>query len=609
MKSRPLGIQPILATDHNTRRDDARGGSFLLAHQQLGAFAMPTNPTNGQTLTVTINGTAIVIAFVTAIGSTPNNVLIQGTAALTAAATVNFLRRPDQTNANQVAATVGNQALIQYLGYSLPSGATTITPFSLNKNVNGATGNFTSFTASTTVTGASWTAQTMKLYVEDGTYYINGTRYLFTGGSTPAVTGPISNPRIDVLTIDTSGTLAWTTGTENASPVAPTYPSDKFPICELYNIVSESALYDLEDQQAGQGYILNDVRPSMSIGPILTAIASDLDPDVTDSRQIGSSSGNEWLNIYVKNLFAASTIQLNGANVAFAKFGGTGADGALSISSGTTTINLGGASAVTKNYTSISITGTGNLAFSNPAAGGTIVTLKSQGNVTITTSSTHAIDLRGIGASPGNNPTAALQPLATSTQYFGSGSGTVNGGAQYLFSQLYYAVGYSQIYPKQTILISPGAPGGTQGSAIGGIGGGALYLECAGALNFTTGAIDASGGVGGSTTSSGGAAGGGAAGMVVILYNILTANTGTINTAGGPGGNTTTGSSTSNGGGGGGSLYGLGGHGGTGNANGQAGQGSSAGGGGAGTSLSNSATGGVGGASAGGIVAQNTDFV
>jgi hypothetical protein len=610
MKSRPLGIQPILATDHNTRRDDARGGSFLLAHQQLGALAMPTNPTNGQTLTVTINGTAIVIAYVTAIGSTPNNILIQGTAALTAAATVNFLRRPDQTNANQVAATIGNQALIQYLGYSLPSGAMTITPFSLNKNINGATGNFTSFTASTTVTGASWTAQTMKLYVEDGTYYVNGTRYLFIGGSTPTVTGPISNPRIDVLTIDVSGTLAWTTGTENASPVAPTYPSDKLPICELYNIVSESALYDLEDQQASQGYISSDVRPSMSIGPILTAIASDLDPDVTDSRQIGSSAGSEWLNIYVKNLFAASTIQLNGANVAFAKFGGTGADGALSISSGTTTINLGGATTVTKNYTSISITGTGNLAFSNPAAGGTIVTLKSQGNVTITTSSTHAIDLRGIGASAGTNPTAALQPLSTTTQYFGSGAGTITGGGQFLLKALYYAPANSQIYPKQSIVISPGAGGGTGPGtgATGGTGGGALYLECAGAFNFTTGAIDASGSVG-SNSSNGAAGGGGAGGMVTILYNTLTANSGTINTAGGAGGNGATSGGVQNGAGGAGSLYAAGASGGTGFANGSNAGGNSAGGGGGGSSGSGGGTGGTGGSSAGGLVLLNTDFV
>src|SRR4051794_9740770 len=84
-------------------------------------------------------------------------------------------------------------------------------------------------------------------------------------------------------------------------------------------------------------------------------------------------------------------------------FGGSGADGALSISSGTTTIACGGAAYVERNYSSISITGTGALAFSglNTAAGTTAV-LRSQGNATITSSATRAIDLRGAGGGPGS---------------------------------------------------------------------------------------------------------------------------------------------------------------------------------------------------------------
>jgi hypothetical protein len=300
MKSRPLGIQSILATDHNTRRDDARGGSFLLAHQQLGALALPTNPTNGQTLTLTVNGTAIVITYVSSIGSTPNNILIQGTAALTAAATVNFLRRPDITNANQIAASVPNQALLVYLGWSLPSGATTLTPFSLNKNVNSAPANLTSFTASTTVTSGTWTAHTMQLYVEDGIYYVGTTRVIFAGASTPTVTAPVSNPRIDVLTADNSGTLAWTTGTENASPVAPTYPVGKVPICELYNVVGETALYDNENQQSGEGYIYNDVRPILGGSYISSTsqVASGLfilDPGSEAQGDILYYNGAAWV--------------------------------------------------------------------------------------------------------------------------------------------------------------------------------------------------------------------------------------------------------------------------------------------------------------------------
>lgn len=88
------------------------------------------------------------------------------------------------------------------------------------------------------------------------------------------------------------------------------------------------------------------------------------------------------------------------------KFGGTGADGALVITSATTTINVGGANVFVLNYTSISITGTGKLAFSNPASNGTIVILKSQGDVTLTSSSAPMIDMSAMGAAGGLGGTA-----------------------------------------------------------------------------------------------------------------------------------------------------------------------------------------------------------
>ena len=85
----------------------------------------------------------------------------------------------------------------------------------------------------------------------------------------------------------------------------------------------------------------------------------------------------------------------------FRKFGGTGADGALNITSGITNLDLGGATIFERNYTSISITGTGQLTFSNPHTNGTIIILKSQGNVTLTSSGNPTIDLRNLGGSGG----------------------------------------------------------------------------------------------------------------------------------------------------------------------------------------------------------------
>jgi len=283
-------------------RHDARGGAFLLAHQQLGALALPTTPTNGQTITFTVNGNAITLTAVTGTPTNPGDVKAPGTAAAFAANVLAILNQPQTTTANAIALSAANQQLLSYLSFSLVG--TTITFSSANNSIFAP---LSSFTASTTVTGASWTAQAMQLYVEPGVVYVSGTRVIFSGGSTPTVTAPSSNPRIDVLTIDNTGALAWTTGTEASSPSAPTYPANKVALCELYNVVGETALYDFENQTSGQGYVYNDVRPFLQPSMNWSAFSNDLIPDGDGTRNLGSPSF-EWENIYAK-----SGIFLNGA--------------------------------------------------------------------------------------------------------------------------------------------------------------------------------------------------------------------------------------------------------------------------------------------------------
>ncbi len=275
------------------------------------------------------------------------------------------------------------------------------------------------------------------------------------------------------------------------------------------------------------------------------------------------------------------------------KFGGTGADGALAIASGTTTIDLAGAQVFVKNYTSISITGTGALAFSNPHANGSIIILKSQGNVTVTSSTVPAIDLRNLGAAGGaaGIDTASAGNSGTSFSYNpGGGEGGsrsslgTDGTGGNSVNSVYSA------YRKMPLLIAGGGGGG--GAANGGTGGaggrgaGGLYIECAGALNITS-TINASGtvganagagtsgfnyvqdgaGGGGSYTNGGngvhsaasqGASGGGGGGggSIVILYTTLTANTGTYTVTGGAAG-TSVSAATSGAGGDGYSLVAL----------------------------------------------------
>jgi hypothetical protein len=324
------------AQEYNALRSDAVASSWLHVHQQLGAIALSTNPSNTNTLTLDINGSNVVLTFVSSIGSTAGNVLIGASAAVTVANVVALLQNPTVTTSTGVALSSANATLVQYLGWGLPSGGTTITPFSLNTSTYAP---LTSFSASTTVTSGTWTAQTMQLYVEPGTYFIGGTRYFFLGGSTPTVTAPVSHPRIDVLTINSSGSLAWTTGTENASPSAPSYPAGKLPLCELYNVVSETALYDVDNQQSGQGYISNDVRQLLS-NPYGQFI---LDPGSEAQGDVLYWNGSAWVLLAPGTNGYFLQTQGSGANPQWAQPVANTASGAATFSgsSGTQTIAHG----------------------------------------------------------------------------------------------------------------------------------------------------------------------------------------------------------------------------------------------------------------------------
>ena len=255
------------------------------------------------------------------------------------------------------------------------------------------------------------------------------------------------------------------------------------------------------------------------------------------------------------------------------KFGGSGADGVLSITSGVTTISAANASILIKNYSSISITGTGKLVFNNPNANGTIIVLKSQGNVTLTSSMAPMIDASSMGAAGGNG--AAVRngaqsggvgsvgsSFASVKPPNGGGGGNPNGGgASSGGSSIsaptsvsgYYSVNSFiglQRYPQAFTGAGGGGGSTFEGNnqatiyaGTGGIGGGGLIIECAGAWNFTTtNGISVSGGNGGNGTVAGSAyavatgGGGGGGGFFLALYNSLTANSGSVNSGGGGGG-------------------------------------------------------------------------
>jgi len=98
----------------------------------------------------------------------------------------------------------------------------------------------------------------MTLLVQAGTVFFGTTKVEYAGGNSGSFTAPATNPRIDLLYLNSSGSLVILQGTEAGSPVAPAYPSNAVPICEVYLRVGTTAIHDTD--QATHGYIYKDVR-------------------------------------------------------------------------------------------------------------------------------------------------------------------------------------------------------------------------------------------------------------------------------------------------------------------------------------------------------------
>lgn len=258
-------------------------------------------------------------------------------------------------------------------------------------------------------------------------------------------------------------------------------------------------------------------------------------------------------------------------DTSFLRFGGNGADGALALTSGTTTTSLGSASVFIKNYSSISITGTAVQAFSSPNSNGSRIFLKSQGDVTLTSSATPHLDASGMGADrgtssyAGNYYTVSAGGNGNYALFAAVANGATGGTMTFTPNSAVFDI-MAQKYP----FMIPGSGGGDGGGGTNGggsfvaghgnRGGGALCIECGGSLNFTiTSGISVAGLNGtnatatGSTTAAAGGGGGGA-GSFICYYNALTANTGSVTITGGTGGTGqyTNGNAEASGGGGGG---------------------------------------------------------
>ncbi len=489
-----------------------------------------------------------------------------------------------------------------------------------------------------TVSGTTVSSLTRGVSYSDGVTSVSGNKFAHRRGANVKIT---DFPIVQILKAQNNGDATFANPLKYESGIAP-LAADDLTDKEYVDGVAIAGAPDASTTVKGIGK--TSVAPVSSTNPIFVGDNDGRVPTQSENDALVGTSGTpSTSNKYVTNDDTTGTGSVvrnsvvSGIVASITKFGGTGADGALNVTSGTTTIDLAGANVVVKNYTSINVSAGATLDFSNPASDGTIIIFKSQGTVTFA----GTVDIRnlgsagGAGGSVGNPGSAGSVPFGnvfSNTSALAGANTPTGSGTEVVSTTTLSAVTRNQntLYSKFIALTVGGGGGGGYGggtSATGGAGGrgaGSMYVESLGVLSIT-GTIQATGTTGsnavaGTSDSGGGGGGGGAGGQFIVLYNSTVTNSGTYNFSGGNGGNGSaagggSGGNGASGGQGGGNAYpgGAGGrtyasNGNTGN-NGATG-GNSGGTGGTGGAAATASGGSGGGGGAGGfyLVVANTEL-
>lgn len=204
----------------------AGGNSPSFINPGLGGdLAINTQPSNGETFTLTVDGTAITFTAVASIGATPGNFLIGADKHATRANLAALINAPTVTSATQVALTGAQLTACQKCSAT--------DDLALNIFVRAIDGTVATLTGAETMAGAgnTWTANTTK-------------------------------HRIDLLVLETAGsTLQIRKGSEAASPTVPTPTSGDIVLAVVYCRVGLASIKDRDDST--NGYISAWYFPSV----------------------------------------------------------------------------------------------------------------------------------------------------------------------------------------------------------------------------------------------------------------------------------------------------------------------------------------------------------
>lgn len=141
--------------------------------------------------------------------------------------------------------------------------------------------------ASSYLLAFAYSAASLSIQVAAGKIWFDDDFVEYDGGDSPVFSAPAANDRIDILSINESGVLVRTAGTENVSPVAPDIPLNNIPTAQIYNRPAQTSIEDEDDST--NGYIQKDLRPFLkSYEPTQT--------DQTSSRSLDTTytNGRKW---------------------------------------------------------------------------------------------------------------------------------------------------------------------------------------------------------------------------------------------------------------------------------------------------------------------------
>lgn len=176
------------------------------------------------------------------------------------------------------------------------------------------------------------TTPNMTVVVESGFFISSAWATVVYAGWSQVIGAVGAQPRWDLLSINTSGTLVLTVGTASGSPVKPTLPATNFPVCYIYLRVWGTSIKSEDDTtnhyiQDARLLFSNptDVETLATLGTKLFAAAGKTTPVDADGFSIFDSAASNAiktltftnLKVYIKAWYDAVASTLTNKSISY----------------------------------------------------------------------------------------------------------------------------------------------------------------------------------------------------------------------------------------------------------------------------------------------------